>query len=293
MSKSKADSKGAAAKGRGRRGPSSARRPLLLALAISALGIALLRLSTGPAPLTTRPVPPPAVPAPPSKVLVLVIDDAGYDLKALEAFLALPFPLTVAVLPGLPHSAETARRVLATGKELILHQPMEALGGQATGPGAIFRTTPVAEALRTVAANLDSLPGARGLNNHMGSAVTTRPDLMEALLRLANDRGIYYLDSLTVPETVAREAALRVNMRYWERSVFLDNSPDRASILRALEEGKKKAEIGAPAVMIGHIWSTELASTLVELYPFLADEGFSLSTISRLMIEEAHARSRR
>jgi hypothetical protein len=232
-------------------------------------------------------------PLPPAgKTLVFVIDDAGYSLSELEPFLALAFPLTIAVLPRLPESAESARRILEAGKELILHQPMEAIGGSDPGPGAVILSTGPKEAERIVSENLDSVPGALGLNNHMGSAVTRNEGLMRAILELAKRRGIYYLDSLTAPDTATAGVAFRENMRYWERSVFLDNSPDRASILRSVDEGKKKAEIGRPAVMIGHIWSSELAATLTELYPLLAEEGFSLSTISRLMIEEANARSR-
>ncbi|MDR1178172.1 MAG: divergent polysaccharide deacetylase family protein, partial [Spirochaetaceae bacterium] len=47
-----------------------------------------------------------------------MIDDAGNNLRELDAFLNLPFPLTIAVLPGLPYSAEAARRIRAAGKEV-------------------------------------------------------------------------------------------------------------------------------------------------------------------------------
>ncbi len=233
----------------------------------------------------------PTRPVAPSKRLVIVIDDVGYNLNELKAFLALPFPLTFAVLPGLPHSREAATRILAAGQELILHQPMEALGGQNPGPGAIRLRDSPEKAARILASNLDTLPGAKGFNNHMGSAVTRRADIMLALVALAKKRGIYYLDSLTAPDTATAQAAAKARIRYWERDVFLDNSPDRASILRAIDEGKKKAEQGGTAVMIGHVWSAELAQTLADLYPELIAEGFSLSTISRIMIEEADENS--
>jgi hypothetical protein len=51
--------------------------------------------------------------------LVFVIDDAGNNLRELEPFLRIPGPLTIAVLPGLPYSAEAARRIRAAGKEVI------------------------------------------------------------------------------------------------------------------------------------------------------------------------------
>jgi len=74
--------------------------------------------------------------------------------------------------------------------------------------------------------------------------------------------------------------------------VFLDFGTDRSSFLHALEETKKTIDGGGPAVMIGTLWSSDLAVTLSELYHPLVEEGFSLSTIARLMMEEAHARPR-
>jgi uncharacterized protein len=229
-----------------------------------------------------RPLPPPK-----GRDLVFIIDDAGYSLTELDAFLRLPFPLTIAVLPGLPNSEKAAAAVLAAGKELILHQPMQALGGQDPGPGAIRLGMSRDEVERVVEANLRTMPGAAGMNNHMGSAATADLGIMEAVAAVAKRRGIYYLDSLTTSGTAVAAAARREGIPYWERDVFLDNSPDRASIIRAVEDGKKRAAKARPAVMIGHVWSAELAQTLMYLYPHLVSEGFSLSTISRFMLQEA------
>lgn len=233
--------------------------------------------------------PPAARPVSKGPRLVFVIDDVGYNLSQLEPFVKLPFPLTFAVLPGLPHSAEAARMIKAAGKELILHQPMESVGGANPGPNAIYLSTTPVEAAAIVRRNLDSLPGAAGMNNHEGSAVTKDEALMAAILAVAKNRGIYYLDSLTIADTATEGVALREKIRYWERDVFLDNSPDRVSIVQYVEVGKKKAEKNGAAVMIGHVWSAELAQTLSDLYPSLVEGGFSLSTISKVMLEEADA----
>jgi hypothetical protein len=221
------------------------------------------------------------------KCLVFVIDDAGYSMKQLEEFLRLPFPLTISVLPGLPNSVKAAAAVRAAGKELILHQPMQALGGQDPGPGAILLGMGRDEIERIVDDNLKTVPGAVGMNNHMGSAATADLGIMEAVAAVAKRRGIYYVDSLTTSGTAVAEAARLVGIPYWERNVFLDNAPDRASIIRAVEDGKKRASKDRPAVMIGHVWSAELAQALTDLYPQLVAEGFSLSTISRFMVQEA------
>jgi uncharacterized protein len=208
-------------------------------------------------------------------------------MKELAPFLDLPFPLTIAVLPRLQYSEAAAQAARKAGKDVILHQPMQAEGGQDPGPGAILLSMSREEAARVVEENLLTVPGVVGINNHMGSAASADLDLMEAVAELAKNRGIYYLDSLTVLGTAMPEAARREGIRYWERDVFLDNAPDRASIFRAVEDGKKRASKDRPAIMIGHVWSAELAQALADLYPKLVEEGYSLSTISRFMVQEA------
>ena len=219
--------------------------------------------------------------------LIIVIDDVGYNLEQLKPFLQLPFPLSIAVLPQVEHSAEAAKQAVEAGKEVMLHQPMQALGGNNPGPGAILLTMNPSDAEALMGKNLDSLPEAIGVNNHMGSAVTRDEALMGGVLDLVKKRGIYYLDSLTAPGTATAVLCRKLSIPYWERDVFLDNTGDKQSILRALEEGKKVASTRGASVLIGHVWSAELAQTLMEIYPQLIEEGYSLSTISKYMIQSA------
>ncbi len=219
--------------------------------------------------------------------LIIVIDDAGYSLEQLQAFLDLPFPLTIAVLPSLPHSSEAAARVLAAGKELIMHQPMQARDGQDPGPRALRLGMSAGEVERILEENMATVPGIVGMNNHMGSAVSEDAAIMTTVMELAKRKGIYYLDSLTTSGSATREVARRINLRHWERDVFLDNTPDRASIIHAMDEGKKIASSNGAAVMIGHVWSADLARTLMEIYPGLVEEGYSLSSIARFMMNQS------
>ena len=123
--------------------------------------------------------------------LVIVLDDAGYNMDQLKPFLALPFPMTVAVLPGLSHTVEAAHATLRAGKELILHQPMEPHGKENPGPGAIMNTMGAHEAEATLATNLASLPpGAKGVNNHMGSKATENAEIMRALIDYCTEKAL-------------------------------------------------------------------------------------------------------
>ncbi|MDX8384088.1 MAG: divergent polysaccharide deacetylase family protein, partial [Ghiorsea sp.] len=46
---------------------------------------------------------------PSSKHLALLIDDIGYDLRALQRLIALPYQINVAILPDAPHAKKAAR----------------------------------------------------------------------------------------------------------------------------------------------------------------------------------------
>jgi polysaccharide deacetylase 2 family uncharacterized protein YibQ len=215
--------------------------------------------------------------------LVFVIDDAGNNLRELEPFLRFPGPLTIAVLPGLPHSAEAARRIRAAGKEVFLHQPMEALGGQNPGPGAVYLGMSREEVRAVIERNLDEIGPAAGMNNHQGSRITLDEGIMETVLSLCRERGIVFLDSRTIADTAAPQAARRLGMTIGERDVFLDNEQEREAMLRSVSQGLEKAKAAGFAVMIGHTWSPELAAILTELYPDLTGQGYSLTTASQLI----------
>jgi polysaccharide deacetylase 2 family uncharacterized protein YibQ len=217
--------------------------------------------------------------------VVFVIDDAGNNLRELEAFLALPFPLTIAVLPGLPYSEEAARRIRAAGKEVFLHQPMEALGGQNPGPGAIYAGMSEAEVRAVLEKNIAGIGPVAGMNNHQGSRITMDAAIMETVLSVCREKGIYFLDSRTTADTAAPVAARRLGIMIGERDVFLDNIQNKAAMIRSVYEGLEKAGKKGSAVMIGHVWSSELAGVLEELYPELVEQGYSLSTISKFMME--------
>jgi hypothetical protein len=212
--------------------------------------------------------------------LVFVIDDAGNNLHDLEPFLKLDIPLTIAVLPGLPHSAEAARRIRAAGKEVFLHQPMEALGGQNPGPGAIMAGMCRDEIRAIIKENLDEIGPVVGMNNHAGSRVTMDEEAMETILALCREKGILFLDSRTTAESAAPRAAGRLGMNIGERDVFLDNIPERDSILRFINLGLQTAEQQGSAIMIGHVQSLALAPLLSELLPDLKERGFSFSPVS-------------
>ena len=211
-----------------------------------------------------------------------MFDDAGHNLEQLQYFLDLPFPCTIAVLPKLPNSRETARRIRAAGKELILHQPMQALNPNINpGDGAVKPGMDREEIKKIVASNVEEIGPIAGMNNHEGSLITSDEKAMEAVLELCREKNIYFLDSRTSSKSVVPQVAKKLNMNIWERAVFLDNKKDKAYMKKQIIEGLEIASQRGEAIMIGHVFTVDLAILLKEMYSDLTQEGYTFSTISK------------
>ena len=214
--------------------------------------------------------------------LIFVFDDAGHNLEQLQYFLDLPFPCTIAVLPKLPNSRETARRIRAAGKELILHQPMQAVNPNVDpGEGAVKPGMNHEEIKKILASNVEEIGPIAGMNNHEGSLITSDEEAMEAVLELCKEKNIYFLDSRTSSKSVVPQVAKKLNMSIWERAVFLDNKRDKAYMKKQIIDGLEIASQRGEAIMIGHVFTVDLAILLKEMYSDLTQEGYTFSTISK------------
>jgi polysaccharide deacetylase 2 family uncharacterized protein YibQ len=236
---------------------------------------------------TTAPTPPVAAPATPVQrrgILVVVIDDAGNNLQQLDPFLKFPGPLTIAVLPGMANSVESAQRIRAARKELFLHQPMEALNGQDQGPAAIKTGMSPAMVKEILVKNFTEIGPIAGFNNHEGSRATADPAIMRPLLEVRRDSSLVFLDSRTTADTVSPQMAKEMGISILQRDIFLDNEQDRASILAALDAGCKRAEQNGIAVLIGHVWTPQLAAILTEMHPQLLRRGFVFAPASAVLL---------
>ena len=214
--------------------------------------------------------------------LVFVFDDGGQNLYDLQKFLELPFPITIAVLPKLKYSVESAKRVRNSGHELILHQPMQAINRSVNpGPGAITPEMTEEEVRKMLLSNINEIGPIAGMNNHEGSAIAADIGKMEVILKTASDCGIFFLDSRTNVKTVVPLVAKEMGYNYYERNIFLDNEKTRENALMELKKGLDIANKKGSAVMIGHVWSADfLPAFLKELYPELVKNGYKFSVVS-------------
>lgn len=223
-------------------------------------------------------------------IISIIIDDLGDRLADGVRAIGLPGQLTYAILPQTPYSRRLAELAHGAGKEVMLHQPMQAVNGKAMGPGGMGLDMSRKAMLETLEANLASVPHARGVNNHMGSLLTRHPGhmawLMEALQRRG---GLYFVDSTTTRHSVAMQIAVEHALPTTRRNVFLDHQRDERLIERQFVRLLQQAHTTGHALAIGHPYPETLA-VLGRILPHIGQFGVRLVPVSELI---AHNDERR
>jgi len=189
----------------------------------------------------------------PNPRVALVIDDFGYTRgELIDEFLELDFPVTIAIIPTLRHSAWTAERARKHDKQVILHLPMEA---EAHGSDVQWISTDMDryEVARLLNRYLDESPGINGVNNHLGSRATQDPAVMEAVLTVLKRKDLFFLDSLTSPKSIAYTSARSLGVPTARNDIFLDAGTDEEEVVeervyRLIMLAKQKGS----AIGIGH-----------------------------------------
>ncbi len=215
----------------------------------------------------------------------LIIDDLGNEFENGRRAVALPGPVTCAFLPHTPFARRLAQAAHGSGKEVMLHLPMQSVEDRALGPGGLRLDMGRARFDATLGESLASVPHVRGVNNHMGSMLTRHPGHMEWLMRgLASREGLYFVDSRTTSLTVAHRMAHERGLPYIERDVFLDHElADETFVLAQWQSLIKRAHKQGFAVGIGHPYPATLR-VLERMIPQLEQQGVRLVPMSELIL---------
>ena len=185
--------------------------------------------------------------------IALIVDDIGFSQQRADLFLALGVPVTFSILPHRPLSHMLAGQIHGSGHEVMLHQPMEPVSNQFDpGPGALWVHSDPVQIHRILQDNIDSIPHAVGVNNHMGSRFTACCDKITQALGVVQDNGLFFVDSRTSGQSIAFETARRLQMPSARRHVFLDNVRQVRAITRQLHRLENRARAAGSAVAIGH-----------------------------------------
>ena len=212
--------------------------------------------------------------------IAVVIDDLG-NASQHQRFADLPGPLTLAILPHTPF-AESIATTAQAQHEVIVHMPMQPLGSADAGRGMLATDHNQPELLATLDAALATVPFARGINNHMGSALTADSTAMYWLMAGLAERGLYLLDRRTHADTVAETAANQLGIPVARRHVFLDHEATTEGLTLAWAELLKQAQLQGSAIAIGHPHDATYELLKREL-PRLSEQHIELVKVSALL----------
>lgn len=230
-----------------------------------------------------KPKPPEVKPHISKPKVAIVIDDMGEDIRQLRDILAIDAPIAVAILPFLPHSKDVAEKAGLNGREVLLHLPMEPKDTDNNDPGngAVFTDMSEAQISEQVKRDIDAIPYAIGINNHMGSKFTENEILMRTVLEVAKSKNLFFLDSKTTSKSTAYRLAKNMGLRTASRQVFLDNEEDISYIKRQLIELIKIAKKNGAAIAIGHPHPATIAA-IKEMLPRL-NQDVKIVAVSSLI----------
>lgn len=218
-------------------------------------------------------------------VIAIIIDDIGNNLEAGKRVIDSKFPVTCSILPARPHSIKLARLAHKNGKEVMLHLPMQASKSERLGHGGLTADMTKREFTRTIEISIDAIPHARGINNHMGSLLTSSSSQMEWLMQtIANrDEHLFFVDSRTTAKTVASDAAQSYHIPSVQRDIFLDDTAhDEKFVRQQIKQLIRVAKKQGYAVAIGHPHKTTL-SVLEQELSNLNNEEVELVTVTELI----------
>ncbi len=222
--------------------------------------------------------------ADPTARIAIIIDDLGYQLEAGERAIRLPGPIAYAVLPETPRGRSLAVSAHQSGKEVLLHLPLQAVENSSPPePGSITMDMSREAVAAALARALDSVPHAIGVNGHRGSLLTRHPGHMQWLMEEIHAReNLFFVDSFTTHESVALRMASEAGVHARKRDVFLDPDQRPETVAREFERMKMLADKRGSVIAIGHPHGATLDFLEREL-PKLAAEGYELVTISELV----------
>lgn len=184
--------------------------------------------------------------------LSIVIDDFGYRPAQENQVLQMPSAISVAVLPNAPHAREMATKAHQRGHEVLIHLPMAPLSKQPLEKDTLRPDMSAEEIARIIREAAADVPFAVGLNNHMGSAMTSSLPGMQKVMQVLDHYNFYFLDSMTIANSQSTRAAAGTSVKVIKRRVFLDDTQNEADIRKQFTRAVRLAQRDGSAIAIGH-----------------------------------------
>jgi hypothetical protein len=203
--------------------------------------------------------------------LSILIDDFGYRQHEENLVLQMPKAVSVAIFPNAPDSQMMMNKAHQQGREILIHLPMAPLSKQPLEKDTLTPSMSTAEVKRIVDQAISNIPYAIGINNHMGSAMTSSLTGMENVMQAMNAHNLFFLDSMTIGNTKSVQAAQGTRVKVIKRNVFLDDVQNEAEIRHQFERAIQLARKNGYAIAIGHPHPTTV-KVLQQMLPNLPSD---------------------
>ncbi|WP_246096187.1 divergent polysaccharide deacetylase family protein [Paenibacillus sinopodophylli] len=189
------------------------------------------------------------------RTVAVVIDDFGNGMNGTPEMMKLPIHITAAIMPFMPTTKQDAEEAHRLGHDVIVHMPMEPNKGlkKWLGPGALTTDLSDDEVRKRVEDAINDVPHAIGMNNHMGSKVTSDERMMRIVLGVCKERGLFFLDSRTTYKTVVPKIAEELGVPIVSNDVFLDDVYSVQHISKQIGVLRKHLESHISCITIGHV----------------------------------------
>ncbi|MFO7576758.1 MAG: divergent polysaccharide deacetylase family protein [Pelovirga sp.] len=210
--------------------------------------------------------PPLEPPAEQRSKVAIIMDDLGVSLATLQQVIDLGLAITPAILPGTERASASAALLRKSGREFMIHIPMEPRSYPAINPGAdaLLLHHTEQEIRRSMNEFLTLVPGAVGANNHMGSSYTEHSAPMRVVLDELKRHELFFIDSLTINSSVAFAEARKLGLPTAARDIFLDNREEVPYIREQLRKMVRLAQSRRQVIAICHPYPETLEAIRLE-----------------------------
>jgi uncharacterized protein len=188
--------------------------------------------------------------------MAIVIDDLGRSTKDCNYYAALPISLNCAVIPGMPYSRACAEIITNKKQTLLIHFPWENLGPKSAQhyPIRLTSTMTTTDIKIMFTSAFQSVPGAQGINNHMGSVLSKDHVAMQRIMNIMAKLPFkkFFLDSHTSRKTLAFDYAYAFGIPTALNNYFLDGKNNTTYIQKQFAYAVAHAEKYGSVIAICH-----------------------------------------
>ncbi|HYC05545.1 MAG TPA: divergent polysaccharide deacetylase family protein [Azospirillaceae bacterium] len=221
--------------------------------------------------------------------IAIVVTDLGLSAPVLDAAMGrLPGAVTFAFQPGSPELQRQIDQSRQNGHEVLLTVPMEPLGYPRNdpGPGTLLTALPDERNVERLEQVMAQATGYVGLTSTTGAKfLTSRPNL-QAVLAQVQRRGLSYVDSWIVPNSLATKLSTTLGIPRAVSDVQVDRVASPNGVDAQLAELERLAKANGAAVGFAQPYPVTI-ERIALWAASLRDRGIVLAPITAVLNRQA------